>query len=346
MTDGVATEGGDVTEVDLLTPVEHNSNTIAAIAEAEELAMVSNINAVTYFGGLPWINTIEHENAVAWVAMDTMIQSVNNQVFNVLEMGAVSDEIADVMANLEYFGTDATVSEQLEPGFIVVESSIWPEPSSVSEDGRTIVWDVGVLEAVNYQYSYMTQVAPGYWLDGSYDENNNEVEVLVNRITLLEYTDLFGRVIQILLPEIRVFVNAVPEVEINVTYENIINEVVENQPLITEDFAHNIMVDIQGQSDITGYLVVEGKYLSKTELETAFNLESINETGMTAVVEESTKHITGKFQVVYVDPESEVEAAEYAEGEYEYHNDPDDTTDDGWYTIYAIDVDENILRCI
>lgn len=182
-TDGVATQGGSNSQKNLNYPTAHNSNTIAAYTAAEETKLGSEIITVGYFEGI----SLEETKAVA---RDTLERSNSIGFFEASETSQLTGIFGEIVKELNYIGTGAAVVETVQDEFEIVEGSISPADYTLSTDeqGRqVIIWELGNVIKSDYTFGYQVKVK-----DDVYPTGSGTVEIPINEIAMLYYTDLNG----------------------------------------------------------------------------------------------------------------------------------------------------------
>lgn len=182
-TDGVATLGGSNSQRNYNYPLSHNSNTIAAYTAGQAAQQMSEIITVGYFEGIEYEETQE-------VARDTLMQSQNAGFFEASETAQLTGIFDTIVEELNFIGTDARVVEIIEDEFEVVEGSILPDNYTLTTDefGRQVIsWPLGNVIDSNYTFGYQVRVK-----DHVYPTGSGTVEIPINEMAMLHYTDLEG----------------------------------------------------------------------------------------------------------------------------------------------------------
>jgi hypothetical protein len=297
-TDGVATRGGSYCDKDVSNPICHNSNTIAAYEAGVEAQKISDVITVGYFRGTPYFTKL--------VARDTLIRAQNSGFYEAYEIGEVINVFKDVVQQLECVGTEATVTQEINRQFEVIEDSIKPLNYKIVNDaeGKTIIsWDIGNLTTRSYNFSYKIKVK-----DTEYKLGGENISI--NSSKGLKYRNLKDENINVLFKPVIVDIG-----RLTIPKESIINH-----SLSPAGFTSNtvtVTVDITSDSSIKEYKCLKGDISNIEQFEAISSGTGIDPN----LITNEDKHKVGNF---YVDLNKENNEDYYYEG-------------NGIYTIYVKD---------
>lgn len=185
-TDGVATQGGSYSQSNYNYPTAHNTNTIAAYTAGQAAQSRAEVITVGYFEGIQYETT-------KTIARDTLERSQNAGLFEASQTGQLTGIFDQIVDELNYAGTAATVKETVEDEFTVVPGSIKPAGYSLTRDsaGRTVIeWPLGNVIVSNYTFGYKVKAK-----DHVYPTGSGAIKVPINLDAQLTYLDLKGNTV-------------------------------------------------------------------------------------------------------------------------------------------------------
>jgi len=199
-------------------PTSANNSTVYATTQGQNAQNVADVITVGYLGAY------NNDRATQVLASNTLDAAQNAGYFTTNDIGYVGQLFEAVANNLDYIGTDTTITDVINAEFDVVPGSIVPSGATVSVNPTTgqttITWDVGNLTNGEHEYSYKVKAKDNIYPSGKDD-------VIVNNISAqnvgLKYTDLDRNIQRVAIPEARIDIpshDIIPGVDLSITHMN------------------------------------------------------------------------------------------------------------------------------